>query len=86
MHLHSDTPAAAVAPLRIAVAPAADTFCPREYRDLCDTVAATHLGGPIEPTVQSAVAAGYLTRGEKWVAEAHVFLSEYNQPTMSAAR
>lgn len=96
MHLHSNTDAT---PLRIAYtttgrvtyttqAPEPDTFCEREYQALCETVAATHLGGDLVTTVQTAVTNAYMTRRERWQAEARQLLEQYgllpDQPALMA--
>lgn len=58
-------------------APEPDTFCPREYDALCEVVAASHVGGDLLATVQTAVTTAYMTRRERWQAEARRFLAKY---------
>lgn len=84
MHLIYTSPACQ--PLAISRTPSADTFDAREYSDLCEVVAATHLGGDLLPTVQAAVTGAKLSRGETWTAEAQKFLSEAARPTMAVVR
>jgi hypothetical protein len=58
-------------------APEPDTFCEREYDALCEAVAATHIGGDLAITVQTAVTNAYMTRQERWQAEARALLQKH---------
>lgn len=84
MHLATTTDPA---PLRISysLAPAADTYCPKEAAALRQVVAETHLGGPLLPTVQSAVVLAKMTREENWTCEALALLEEFGAAPASAA-
>jgi hypothetical protein len=54
-----------------------DTYCEREYAALCEVVNASHIGGPLVHTVQTAVTNAYMTRQERWVKEAQKYMDEH---------
>jgi hypothetical protein len=67
-----------------------DTFSEHEYAALCEVVAATHIGGPLVHTVQTAVTNAYMTRSERWVSEAKKYMDKHQltpeyQPVMHRA-
>jgi hypothetical protein len=70
------------------MAPEPDTYCPEEAAALLAVVAATHLGGPLLPTVQSAVVHAKMVHQQNWTSEAHKLLADFGfspqgQPLMT---
>jgi hypothetical protein len=65
MHLHLATP------------DTPDTYDAAEDAALRAVVAATHLGGPLLPTVQSAVVHARMVHNQNWSAEAFALLEEF---------
>lgn len=92
MHF-ATAPAENNAPLHInySFTPEPDTYCPQEAAALREVVAATHLGGPLLPTVQSAVVHAKMVHQQNWTAEAHELLAAFGlspqgQPLMQITR
>lgn len=55
-----------------------DTFDATEDQALRAVVAATHLGGPLLPTVQSAMVYAKMVHGQNWYRESLNLLAEFD--------
>jgi len=82
MHLHPDTPATAVAPLRINREPATNRVNPAEMRHLRRVVAATTICC-LSTAVQTEVTRAH-AEGMNLTEEARVLLAEFGLPTSLA--